>query len=246
MSGQRLRGVGRWLAACLLAGLVAYGPPPPRVLAASPDWVNEVVDAYRTFADMSDHYLRVDATGRVHLAYGGHHLHYATLDGATWQTSTVDATTNAGRHASLALDPSGAPRIAYTASTGQGELRYAAWDGGSWYTETITTGVKTYIDAHTSLAVDAQGWPWIAYAVSLGFANDLLMVAHRDAAGWHFEPVETGWDAGSYASLALDSNGAPHVAYHRYYGGLDGALRYASRGPTGWQCETVDSAQNAG
>ena len=246
MSGQQLRDLRRCVAACLLAGLAALCSSPPRVLAAPADWVTKVVDAYRTFSDMSDRYLQVDAAGRLHLAYGGHHLYYATLDGADWALSTVDATSNAGRHASLALDPSGAPRIAYTAATGEGELRYAAWDGGSWYTETITTGIKTFLDAHTSITVDAQGWPWIAYAVSAGYANDLLMVAHRDAQGWQFEQVEKSWNAGSYAPLALDSVGAPHVAYHRYYGGANGILRYASRTPAGWQVETVDDAQSPG
>ena len=61
------------------------------------------------FQDPGVHYLRLDAAGYPHIAYGGDHLYYTRYDGIGWRYETVDGAEHVGAGASLALDSEGAP-----------------------------------------------------------------------------------------------------------------------------------------
>jgi len=99
-------------------------------------WVTATVDQPRTFQDMRDNSLALDAAGRPHVAYGGDHLYYAYRDGAGWHTTAVDSGLQVGVYASLALDAAGRPHIAYY-DQDTDTLRYAYHDGTAWRLQAV-------------------------------------------------------------------------------------------------------------
>jgi hypothetical protein len=122
-----------------------------------PVWLQERVDAPRTFTQMGNRSLAMDAAGRPHIAYYDlthGDLKYAHFDGAVWQQERVDEAGLVGQYTSLALDGAGRPHIAYYDLT-HGALRYARFDGTAWLTETVDSG--PYAGYYTSLALDGAG-----------------------------------------------------------------------------------------
>ena len=79
--------------------------------------------------------------------------------------------------------------------------------------------------------MDSDGNPVLGYS-----ADDLIKVAFHDAAGWHYEIVDTDGPRHD-VFLALDSNGYPHLSYLA----SGGALTYTRRTVSGWQVETVEA-----
>jgi hypothetical protein len=59
--------------------------------------------------------LALDGADRPHISYlpgrGGLHLDYASFDGTSWQTETVNSAGEGGLYSSLALDSEGRPHI---------------------------------------------------------------------------------------------------------------------------------------
>ena len=103
---------------------------------SSSTWITGSVDVSKTFLDMRDNSLALDAAGHPHLAYGGDHLYYAYYDGENWQVQTVDAGLQVGVHASLQLDANGRPHIAYY-DRANDDLKYASYNGTAWHIETV-------------------------------------------------------------------------------------------------------------
>ena len=114
--------------------------PPPGEDCAAPvgyaPWITTSVDLSKSFLDMRDNSLALDAAGRPHVAYGGDHLYYAYHDGTAWHVETVDAGLQVGIYASLALDAAGRPHIAYYDQAND-YLRYAYHDGTAWQLQTV-------------------------------------------------------------------------------------------------------------
>ena len=218
------------LAIALGTALVAVGLFAAPVFAQ--DWVIECVDGWREFVDMSDRYVRIDAAGEPHLAYGGVGLYYARHDAAGWHVETVDSSKNVGQHASLALDPSGNPHIAYYDHL-YSNLKYAHQDSAGWHLQTID--MPGDVGSYTSIDVDASGYAHISYYDD---SQGDLEYAYQDAAGWHvLTPDQTG-DVGRYSSLALDDVGGVHIAYKddaNHY------VKYAHKDGPGWRIEVADS-----
>jgi hypothetical protein len=67
--------------------------------------------------------------GQIHLVYGGTDVRYAYFDGCTWSTQVVAASAM-GVNALIALDPSGAPHIAYQTNPPSGSTDTG---GDLWY-----------------------------------------------------------------------------------------------------------------
>jgi hypothetical protein len=191
--------------------------------------------------------LALDSTGNPHIAYydaTNLRLKYAKWVGplpTNWAIETVpDSSGNVGQYASLALDDSGKPHIAYYDATGK-DLKYA-WYDSSWHIESVdTTGD---VGQYASLKLTTSGYPCIAYydATIFPTANKDLKYAWYDS-GWHIESVDTTGDVGKFASLALDGSSNPRIAY---YNATSLDLKYASRVGTIWVVGTVDGVGNVG
>jgi len=203
-----------------------------RVDHADPGTGGDWVAAYTSLA--------LDANGRPHISYynesedwGLSELRYATFDGTTWITMTVDSGPYVGWWSSLKLDTADRPHISYAGSY---YLKYAHFDGSAWITETVDGNGGM---GSTSLALDAAGWPHISYCRSGPGSTENLSYAHFDGSAWLTETVASTDSVGVYNSLALDAANRPHISYMHWE--LNAAdLRYTSFDGNAWLNETID------
>ncbi|MEO0211685.1 MAG: hypothetical protein ABIN66_07515 [candidate division WOR-3 bacterium] len=145
-------------------------------------------------------------------------LKYAQLaldGGAGIGESIVDtAGSTTGYYSSIAWDSQAKAHISYySEADGDGELRYARWDGSSWQVEEIdTVGSVGY---YTSLVLDALGRPHI----SCVFSGAYTAIKHAwwNGSAWQIERVDSG--RFGMTSAGLDATGNPVIAYaHPAYG----------------------------
>jgi hypothetical protein len=131
----------------------------------------------------------------------------------------------------MALDAAGRPRVAYR--DGDQHLRYAAWTGSSWTTQTVDDSGRF---ADISLALDGAGRPRIAYYDDY-WQN--LKYAAWTGSMWDIQVVDSDSRAGQHNSLALDKAGRPHISYYDY---SRWHLKYASWTGSSWDIDRVTSA----
>lgn len=159
-----------------------------------------------------------------------------------WTIETVEAG-GLAMIASLALDPSGAPRMAYNSGA---QPHYAWREAGGWTWESLSTppapgsrgaersgeiaGVQLIYFVVPSLAIDqVTAAPRIAY---VKYPEDDVWYAERSGAAWTYERLSV---IGNAPSLALDSQGRPHVAFQDVAAGVT----YAVRDEATWTYEPV-------
>jgi hypothetical protein len=187
--------------------------------------------------------LAVDSLDHPHLAYNSRFLtglHYAFFDGTHWQIQIIDHD-RTNHLTSIQLDAKGYPHISYYKEENEDgtnalHLKYAFFDGKTWYVETVSQ--KFASGKFNSIALDSSGRPHIAY--SFQAAGD-LGYAFWDGSDWVYGTPDTRRTHNDYVgegnSIAIDSKGNPHIAYWD----LDKrAIKYTQWTGTHWQTEFVD------
>lgn len=219
--------------------------------------------------------LKYHSDGRAHIAYyfentsGVDALMVASYVGSLgncgygtavgqWQCDTIKTGEGVGQYASLALDGSGQPRIAYYDGNG---LMYAYQTGVSW---TIREILPTNSGQYASLAVDVNNGnlPHIAhydptndklgYAVYVGSNGNCGFNSSTTKFEWQCDEIDamqTGYHPLG-VSIAEDAAGYPIIAYQSEIGDLNVARPAAALGLSGgggncgpgstWYCETID------
>ncbi|MDX1612979.1 MAG: hypothetical protein R3300_01640 [Candidatus Promineifilaceae bacterium] len=127
------------------------------------------------------------------------YLRYAHWTGADWQMDDVEQLAAGQMHllASLTLDSSDQPHIAYTVDVGSDvELRYATRNGSSWLTETVDD--RRWSKGTPSLVLDDDDRAYIAY----GYSD--LSLASRTDAGWTIDILRNS--RCGQVSLATDAS----------------------------------------
>lgn len=207
--------------------------------ASSGKWYTMEVDASGGYES-----LAVDAEGHPHFAYAAPSeagLRYAWWDGSKWNKQTLDSE-RIDFFNSIRIGPDDLPRISYYHRLHRDgsfalHLKYAHFDGKTWFTETVDARSAT--GKFNSLALDGKGMPYISY--SDVDAGD-LRYTKWDGSEWNFSAPDTqkqsdGW-VGIGSSIEIDQAGNPHIAYvdvtHRH-------IKYASWTGKGWKSEIVDA-----
>jgi len=219
-----------------------------------------------------DNPTNVDALMLATGVYAGGNCGYGSAVGK-WQCDTIQTGEGVGQYASLALDGSGQPRIAYY-DGGNNALMYAYQNGGYW---TIREILPTNSGQYASLDVDANNGdlPHIAhydaangklgYAVYVGSNGNCGFSSSATKFEWQCDEIATMGAQSTHprtrdVSLAVDKAGFPIIAYSWYYGtpfsgrGFSRArpaaalgLQSGNCGPQDlWQCEGIQGGLNTG
>jgi hypothetical protein len=156
-----------------------------------------------------------------------------------WQIESVDTAGYVGSYTSIFLDTLNYPHISYY-DFGNGDLKYAHYDGSSWHIETVdTTGD---VGRYTSIALDITDNPHISYCDDI--PNYDLKYAYYNGSSWCIESVDTAGFVELSTSIALDTSDKPHISYYDFVGNYD--LRYAYHDGSSWYIEIVDTAGSVG
>jgi len=188
--------------------------------------------------------LAVDSTGTPHIAYAGGlspsgSLKYATKTGDGWNISAIDTENGTGFAASLVLDRSGLPAVAYIRKTGHCNTLMVAKAGsnGNWITTNVFTDRSESADnvPALSLTLDSRGNPHLGYYDNS--RGEIIYVSFPDR-----EPVsiERVTPVGrTRLSLALNAHDQPFISY---YDPASRELRWATRGPdqSAWEIRTIE------
>lgn len=173
--------------------------------------------------------LALDSLDRPHIAYynlesGTNLLKYARHDGMGWNLEDVG---DGYYYMSVAVDGNDRPHICYL---GVASLNYAVYNGATWDTETLTSGI--YTPHCPSIALDSNDRPHIVYLdrVSVEFRY-----GHHNGTDWVFETLSTASSISTLfktASIAVDSQDLPHVCW------TDGThVNYAHHDGTQWNTQ---------
>ncbi len=156
-----------------------------------------------------------------------------------WNSGLVNAVVvddldgNTGYHNSIALDSKGFPHISYEAR-GDGNLKYASWDGSAFKIETVAPMDLIYWENRlTSLAIDQNDNPHIAYYYN-GFKY-----SYKNGTTWVTEdiPYSSGYPS---LSIAIDGTGKPHIAFVGIDTGNYTRLKHAYWDGSSWSFNTID------
>jgi hypothetical protein len=138
-------------------------------------WTTATVDS-TTYVGQSCS-LALSTSGVPSISYlvdNNRKLKYAVRNSSNiWSSSTVDSGLNKSFNnllTSLTLDTSGYPHIAYTVNLSTNPyynncaLKYAAWDGSSWYTVIADSSTTRSVGEGPSLVIDNSGYKHVAYS----------------------------------------------------------------------------------
>jgi hypothetical protein len=177
-----------------------------------PDPSTEVIEPVY-FVDGTDRSMRLDAQGKVHVAYYANQavpkvLKHATNASGSWAIETVDSSsTDVGAYPSMAISSQGTIYIAYVNATG-GQAKIAMRAGASWQSAALDAS-----SGYTALALDGGGQLHVAYQQG----NNLMhATGSYPPTGWTKTQVDTpaGYPmVGLRTSIVVDGNGKVHIAH---------------------------------
>lgn len=194
--------------------------------------------------------LAVDSHGLAHIAYNSANLlglHYAFWDGKQWHRSLIDSA-RTDRETSIQLDSLGHPHISYFREEYADRrnakyLKYAYFDGETWYIQTIDHRLGS--GRWSSIALDRDDRPYVSYSVAatsgLGFAYLTQSTWEHTVADSHSAKDKTHLDTDS--SLALGAGGKPHIAF---VNAAARTINYAWQQGADWHQEVVESLVSTG
>jgi len=164
---------------------------------------------------------------------------WATNAQAVWVKETVASAGDQGQYATIALDSSNTPHIAwYDASNAQ--LYYASRDWDGWDITLIESG---QVGEWASIDINPiTDYPAIAY---FDANNEAAKYAWYDGSDWHTEFISNGGTLrGDYIRLRFRVDGVPFVSYHYdneafAYMGVTVSWR---TGDATWEGHNVDEA----
>jgi subtilisin family serine protease len=184
--------------------------------------------------------LAYDVDGVLHVVYYNsvkrtlEHVVRATDNGWS-KTRIIDGDdADVGQYASMALDRSGRPAVAYF-DANAGDLKYAHYDGDVWRISTIdTAGI---VGLYPTLLFDDDGHAAVSYYHKT--KGDLRIARHDGVDAWAIRTVDSSNDVGRSTSMAMNDDGKLAITYENT---TTGHLRYAIVSGTSWNRTTVDSA----
>ncbi len=205
--------------------------------AAPMIWTTQRVNPQRMFINMGDHSLRLDSTGKAHVAYGGDRLYYASYDGANWSVETVDVSDNVGQYASLFIDSANHPHISYY-DAHYGALKYARNLGSGWEVFAIDkwSSVNETIGAEGIPA--SEQIPLSSYTSPRPWQSAPSGLEEYANPEFYTEVISHTQGVGLYTSIALDAYGNPYISY---YDAVNGDLKCARMALGFWRVDIVDS-----
>ncbi|MFH1467791.1 MAG: hypothetical protein ABIO70_25625 [Pseudomonadota bacterium] len=172
-----------------------------------------------------------------------------------WEVGVADtgggARPDAGRWASMALDPAGNPVIAHY-DAGKGQLRVVRWADGAFGSPVViegeekpagdTGGEATPADVGTyaDLAIAPDGTEYIAFYDA---AWSRLLLAVGGASGYTVSTVDEEGEVGQWPSIHVGEAGAVRIAYHDM-GNQD--LKFAAGTPGHFETHVVDDGPYVG
>ena len=225
--------------------------------------------------------LKLDSTGKTRIAYylsnftGADSLWYAKYVGGgtgnctdnNYQCDPVDSGDRVGKYASLALDSSDHPRIAYY-DGGNDSLKYAFHNGTTW---TIRQILPTNSGQYASLFVDRSNGDLahiahydsangkLGYAVYVGSGGNCGFDSSSTTFQWQCDEIDS-MGTGAHprgVSVAVDGAGYPIIAYQTGGSGLKIARPAAALGQLigncgpadpfyTWQCDVISLGYGIG
>lgn len=145
---------------------------------------------------------------------------------STWTGMQVAGEGN-GTFNALAFAPSGQPAMVYSSRGANGDpdtIRYAAFDGAQWHSETVGEG-----GGWCSLAFAPSGAPAAAYVLMRSATDMSVIYAQKSGSAWAREAVAVNADS---PYLAFTPSGAPAISYHDR---AAYAVKYAVFADRAWQ-----------
>jgi len=185
----------------------------------------------------------------------GHHIYYLKWNGNEWvdadgsgqESINIPKTSGSSYRASICLDSSGNPHIAWKDyAPGNFEIYYLKWSGVEWVDadgsgqESINISNSSTDSYHPSLCLDSSGKPHIAWFEGISGNSEIYYLKWNgnewvDADGSGQESINISTNTGSSKdpSLYLDSSGNPHIAWHDLTPGND-EIYYLKWNGTEW------------
>jgi hypothetical protein len=219
-------------------------------------WFTEYVTGTvgsRYFVDMTGRSLAYftdvgHSVQKLHLAYGGNALYYASSTWISptwgaWVATVVDPNPGVGRYASIAVDNTNNAHIAYY-DAANGCLKYAVQQAGFWFYEAVdcdntplpvgepdnaasiltedgeTLISGTVVPRGPITKVPDRTAEGAAQAPAAMLSDPLNALAPTDQTNSTLAEPDAG--VGQYTSIAVDMYGRPHISYTKFYPRPDG------------------------